>query len=512
MQIFIVNPAAENFGFAFITPRCLAVLAAATPDESYVERLLVIDQTVQDFPMDEVKKGDLVGISIHTLNALHGYRLAKEVKQRGATVVFGGAHAGVYQEEALEHGDAVVEGDGEIIWPRVVEDHRKGQLQPIYNGGRVSAEDLIAARWDLMKLDAYSMASVQTVRGCPKSCSFCSVWVMDGRTPRLRGNDLIVEEARYLYSQGFRLVMLADDNFYPYTLQDIREARTPEDRKGLEQGMAERYDLMERLATQVPEGMSFFTQITMEVGDDPEYLAAMKRARIRGALIGIESVTPEGLKATNKHFNSTGQELRDKINRIRTQGFPYILGSFILGIETDTEESFRSTAEFVKDSGLALAQFVPMLPLPGTVDFRLMLKGKKALTLKDPSYKYWLDPNHPRVTYDHPHLSADQIIAGVRHSWRTFYSLGAIWERSRLMGFTKRLKHLLIYFVICKAYFSLYWRYGLATDSTSRKNDRKRASWLGATVNRFCKAAPSTFSPTPVSPTAGPANPVGGTG
>lgn len=491
MQIFIVNPAVENFGFAFITPRCLAVLAAATPEKSYIDRLSVIDQTVQDFPLEEVGKGDLVGISIHTLNALHGYRLAKQVRERGAKVVFGGAHAGACKEEALAHGDAVVEGDAEVAWSQVIEDHWQGKLHPHYKGGRVEGDQLIAARWDVMKLDAYAMASVQTVRGCPKQCSFCSVWVMDGRKPRLRNNDLIIQELLYLSRRGFRLVMLADDNFYPYTLQDISEAKSPEQRQMLEAGMAERYDLMKRLSEEVPPEMSFYTQITMEVGDDPEYLAAMKRARILGALIGIESVTAEGLKATNKYFNSTGEELKQKINRIRTEGFPYILGSFILGIETDTEQTFRSTAEFVKSSGITLAQFVPMLPLPGTVDFSLMSKDKKNLKFHDPAYKYWLDPQHPRVVYQHPHLTAEQIVAGVRHSWCEFYSLRAIWKRSRLMGFTRNLKHLLIYLVICKAYFSLYWRYGLATDSTSRKSDRTRASWLGTLVNSFFKAAPS---------------------
>lgn len=497
MQVFLVNPAVENFGFAFITPRCLAVLAGATPEKPYIDRVRVIDQTVQDFPFDEVRRGDLVGISIHTLNALHGYRLAQQVRERGAKVVFGGAHATVYQEEGLEHGDAVVEGDAEITWAQVIEDHWQGRLRSHYKGGRVSGDQLLAARWDLMKLDAYCMASVQTVRGCPKQCSFCSVWVVDGRKPRLRNHDLIIQELRYLFNRGFRLVMLADDNFYPFTLQDIQQAKSSEQRQALEEGRAERFALMKRLSEEVPKEMAFHTQITMEVGDDPEYLAAMKKARIMGALIGIESVTEEGLKATNKYFNSTGEALREKLNRIRTQGFPFILGSFILGIESDTEETFRATAEFVRRSGITLAQFVPMLPLPGTVDFQLMLKGKKSLKFDDLAYKYWLDPNHPRVVYRHPNLSADQIVAGVRHSWRQFYSFPAIWQRARLMGFTRNLKHLLFYFVICKAYFNLYWRYGLATDSASRAKDRKRAGWLGAIVNRFFKGAPLPESELP---------------
>jgi radical SAM superfamily enzyme YgiQ (UPF0313 family) len=228
-NVFLANPApaAERIGFSFITPRALPVLAAATPKGEFVERLRVVDQAVDEFPFDDVRRGDLVGISIHTFNAIHGYALGREASRRGATVVFGGPHSSIFPEEALRHGDAVVTGDGEIVWKDLLADHADGKLRQTYSGGRVSGESFTPARWDVMPLDRYLIASIQTVRGCPKSCSFCSVWVQDGRVPRVRATDAILAEVQYLYRAGFRLVMFADDNFYPYTLEDIAQTHPP---------------------------------------------------------------------------------------------------------------------------------------------------------------------------------------------------------------------------------------------------------------------------------------------
>ena len=195
-QVFLANPApaAERIAFSFITPRALPVLAAVTPAEDYIERVRLVDQTLEEFPDAEVKRGDLVGISIHTFNAIHGYALAERAKRQGATVVFGGPHASIFPEETLRHGDAVVQGDAETVWPQLLDDYARGRLQQSYQGGRVDPERFTPARWDLMKLDRYLVASVQTVRGCPKRCSFCSVWVQDGRVPRLRTNDAILHD------------------------------------------------------------------------------------------------------------------------------------------------------------------------------------------------------------------------------------------------------------------------------------------------------------------------------
>lgn len=480
-SIFLVNPApeAERIEFSFITPRALPVLAALTPPRDYIRDIRLVDQAVEPFPFHDVQPGDLVGISIHTFNALHGYNLALKVRELGATVVFGGPHVSIFPEESALRGDSVVTGDAELLWSRLLEDYAEGCLQPRYDGGRVAADQFTPARWDLMRLDRYLVASVQTVRGCPKRCSFCSVWVQDGRVPRLRANDAILQELKALYRSGFRLVMFADDNFYPYTLHDIRNARSDEERTQLQAGQQQRYELMDRLGREIPKDMHFFTQITMEVADDLDYMRAMKRGRIAGALIGIETITDEGLKATNKDFNSTGTELSSRLETIRKEAFPYIMGSFIFGIESDTEQSVDHTIKFARDCGIALAQFVPLTPLPGTVDFHMMRKDRKALKLKQRDYDYWLDPDHPRILYEHPHLEEEQILDGVESAWRDFYSVSATLARCRKFGMFRDLRKLLAYFVICRGLLSRYRRYGISADSAVRGTQHKIANFLG---------------------------------
>lgn len=491
-KVFLANPApaAERIDFSFMTPRSLPVMAAATAQNEHIESLQLVDQTVGDFPFDEIEGGDVVGISIHTFNAIHGYQLAKKAKEKGATVIFGGPHASVFPEEAVRFGDSAVTGDGELIWSEVLDDYSKGELKPQYKGGRASGEEFVSARWDLLSLDRYLLATVQTVRGCPKKCSFCSVWVQDGRLPRLPVNDAIIGELQYLYKAGFRLVMFADDNFYPYTLADLENARAPEERSRIEKGLESRFELLDRLATEIPKDMFFCTQITMEVADDPEYLAAMKKARVAGALIGIESITEEGLKATNKYFNSTGDELKQKLETIRTQGFPYIFGAFIFGIESDTMDSLDETIQFAKNCGIALGQFIPMTPLPGTVDFAMMRKGRKEVKLLDPDYDYWLDPHHPRVLYHHPHMSEDQILERVEGAWRGFYSLRSILKRSLRFGFFQDYRKFLAYLLACRGLLTRYRRYGISADSAVRGTNRKLANLLGRMALKVMKRKP----------------------
>src|SRR5262249_43366915 len=156
----------------------------------------------------------------------------------------------------------------------------------------------LPARWDLLPPDAYMWASVQTVRGCPKHCSFCSVWRTDGQEPRQRANDAVIEEIVELRRRGFRFIALADDNFYPVTFDDLAQARRRSDRSRLNELEAlrqERFELMEQLA-RLPDDLVFYTQITMEAAEDETFLAAMHRAHILGALVGVEAVTEAGLK------------------------------------------------------------------------------------------------------------------------------------------------------------------------------------------------------------------------
>ena len=194
MRIYLVNPSDVAFGVGVITPRWLYVLAAATP-EPYGNPIIV-DETLESINPEQIQPGDVVGIGIHTANALRGYEVGRIARNRGAFVIFGGIHASLYPDEAKKLGAAntVVQGDGDIIWSEVLADCTNGRLKPLYEGGRVSPDRLLQARWDLLPKDKYMWASVQTVRGCPKHCSFCSVWRTDGQKPRQRSSDAVIEE------------------------------------------------------------------------------------------------------------------------------------------------------------------------------------------------------------------------------------------------------------------------------------------------------------------------------
>ena len=214
MNIHLVNPSHLSFGVGVITPRWLFVLAGATPPSQ--GRPSIKDETLEPFDIGRIQPGDVVGIGIHTGNALRGYEIGTLARDRGATVIFGGIHATLYPGEAQSLGGAhaVVRGDGDVVWPLVLNDATHGALKPIYEGGRVDAEHFVAARWDLLPQGRYMWGSVQTVRGCPKHCSFCSVWRTDGRKPRQRRVDAVVDEIVELRRRGFRFIALADDNFY----------------------------------------------------------------------------------------------------------------------------------------------------------------------------------------------------------------------------------------------------------------------------------------------------------
>ena len=489
----LINPSDAAFGIAVITPRWLFVLAAATPEE-FGDPILC-DETLEPLDGGSVAAGDIVGIGIHTGNALRGYAIGRLVKQRGAFVVFGGIHTTLYPEEAFERGaaDCVVRGDGDLAWGEALRDHVRGMAQRVYEGGRIDASHFKLARWDLLDASKYMWASVQTVRGCPKHCSFCSVWRTDGQRPRIRASEPVIEEIVELRRRGFRFIALADDNFYPVSLTDIQLAERQKNfaRAGILKAIrAERFELMERLA-ELPKGMVFFTQITMEAAEDPDFLEAMRKARILGALVGVEAVTPEGLKAVFKEFNVSGERLVQRLRQFQEHGV-HVLGSFIFGLPTDGPDTFQATVELALRSGIAFAQFVMLTPFCGTVDFE---RWKKALSDHAPEVdgipitRYWLIPagKRPKMFMPHPTMSSDEMRARTQAVWDQFYSLRAIWSRSAC---TPTLRARFAFVFISKLYRQMYAETGLITDSARRERATLWARRIAKITRRLFQAQP----------------------
>jgi len=368
----------------------------------------------------------------------------------------------------LGEGHAIVKGDGDLVWATVIQDCLNGAPLPMYDGGKVEGADFKPARWSLIPPGKYMWASVQTVRGCPKHCSFCSVWKTDGQRPRQRTVDAVIGEIVDLRRRGFRFVALADDNFYPVTLDDLAKAGRRADKTRLEElkaMRAERFELMAALA-ELPDDMVFFTQITMEAAEDPDFLAAMKKANIKGALVGVEAVTPEGLKDVYKDFNYSGEQLVDRLRAFRHNGV-HVLGSFIFGLPSDRPETFELTAKLAERSGITFAQFVMLTPFPGTVDFAAWEKSMESDPTRIegiPLTRHWLIPRgkQPKVYVPHPIMSADDIRSRTQGVWDSFYSWRNVWARAHCV---ESLKSRIAFMLISKLYRVMYANTGIATDS-----------------------------------------------
>jgi radical SAM superfamily enzyme YgiQ (UPF0313 family) len=493
LRVHLINPSHLAFGVGVITPRWLYVLAAATPRE--FGDPLITDETLEVLDPATIQRGDVVGIGIHTGNALRGYEVGRLARERGAWVVFGGIHATLFPEEPPTLGGAhsVVKGDGDIAWGQAVRDCVAGTPRPLYDGGKIDPESFLQARWDLIPPKRYMWASVQTVRGCPKHCSFCSVWRTDGQKPRQRGADAVISEIVELRRRGFRFIALADDNFYTVTLTDIKMAARRADQSQriyLESLRAERFALVEKLA-KLPGDMIFFTQITMEAAEDPAFLEAMRRAHIKGALVGVEAVTPEGLKDVYKDFNYAGETLVQRLQAFRQAGV-HVLGSFIFGLPSDRPHTFEATSAIASRAGVTFAQFVMLTPFPGTVDFAAWEKSMEQDPTRIagvPLTRHWLIPQElrPKVYTPHPVMEADEIRRRTQAVWDDFYSLPKIWRRSNCVT---SLKARLAFVLISKLYRQMYANTGIATDSARVNRSARWARLIAAPCRRLFSAPP----------------------
>ena len=292
---------------------------------------------------------------------------------------------------------------------------------------------------------------------------------------------------------GFRFIALADDNFYPVTLDDLKMADRREDKTRFNELKAlrdDRFDLMAQMA-KLPSDLIFFTQITMEAAEDPEFLQAMKNARIRGALVGVEAVTPEGLKDIYKDFNLAGDELVERLQTFRKSGV-HVLGSFIFGLPSDKPSTFEATAELAQKADIAFAQFVTLTPFPGTLDFDKWERenGHDMPTVDGiPVSRHWLIPQarRPKLLTPHPLMSSDEIGQRTQEVWDDFYSVKAIWKRSTVV---KAFKNRVAFLLVSKLYRQMYANTGLSTDSARVSRSTQWARLMAKPCQKLFAATP----------------------
>jgi hypothetical protein len=217
----------------------------------------------------------------------------------------------------------------------------------------------------------------------------------------------------------------------------------------------------------------------------------MKRAKILGALVGVESVTRQGLKDVYKGFNLAGDELVARLRTFRRHGI-HVLGSFIFGLQSDTPATFDATVALAEQADLTFAQFVLLTPFPGTVDFdKWATQEQSRGTAVDgiPITQHWLIPEgrRPRLYTAHPTMSLEEIRVGTQHAWDRFYSWRHVWRRS---GVVESLRARLAFLLVSKLYRQMYANTGSAPESARVQRSARWARWIGRACRRLFLGKP----------------------
>ena len=353
MRILLINPVARrtrgyhNSSQAF-PPLGLQVLAQLTPPGHEVD---LVDEALGPIDTDNLlqkSRYDLVGITAMTSGATRAYELAGQCRVRGIPCIMGGPHAWAMPDEAARFFDAITLGECDALWPTILADAAAGKMQKRYQGEWVDLQRGYGrAQQSLRPLNGrYSVNCLQTSRGCPVGCAYCSVTRFNGPKIRRRDVDDIVAEWNST-EKGWLFVV--DDNFFGV---------------GPEQGAWAKGCL--EAIIQRGKRRQWFSQTTINMGTDPEALRLAYRAGCRAMLVGLESFDPENLRLCHKGINrSYAGRYKEMVDNFHRAGIA-VFGAFIVGAERDTEDTAAQTALAAVETGVDIIQITNLTPLPGT--------------------------------------------------------------------------------------------------------------------------------------------------
>ena len=385
-------------------PLGLMVLAGLTPADW---QITITDENLGVPDYQAMPKPDLVGITAFTSQASRAYDVAAAFRGRSVPVVMGGIHATMRREEAAARVDCVVTGEAESVWAKVLADVRLGQLQPTYAGDYADMATVPIARHDLLPPEGYAFGSVQTTRGCPLNCEFCSVSAFNGRGYRNRPIDNVIEEMRIIREKW---VLVVDDNLIGTSKSHVERA------KELFRAMI-RADLHKK----------WICQATINMADDDELLALASRAGCRGGFIGFESATAEGLVEVGKKLNlNRKRDMRSSVRQIHRHKI-LVVGSFIMGLDSDRPGIGTQIAETASAYGVDILNALYLTPLPGTRLWDRMASEDRITADEFPRDWQYYTLGFPTARYKH--FTSRQILDEMHTCERKFYSLWRIARR-----------------------------------------------------------------------------------
>jgi len=406
----------------------LLTLAGMTPD-----RFDVSYHEIQDLrEASELPVCDVVAISTFTAQVKEAYELARRYRNLGVSTIIGGLHATALPEEAARHVDAVVAGEGEVVWADVLRDAEAGKLHGVYRaaGREWGLAQAPMPRFDLLDIERYNRITVQTTRGCPWRCEFCASSILLTSRYKVKPVDKVIAEVRAikrLWPHAF--IEFADDNSFV----NRRHAK----------------ELLRALAT---EDLRWFTETDIAIADE-ELLDLMRDAGCAQVLIGLESPTAaalEGLEARKNWKRARLDGYRDAIHRVQSRGIA-VNGCFVLGLDGSTVDDFAAVRRFVEESGLYEVQITVLTAMPGTLLYaRMAVEGR----LIDPTG--WERCTVFDVNVRPQNMSAEELEQGLIDLGRSLYGEEAKRRRQRA--------------------FKRQWREGMRVDRAKREGSETHAA------------------------------------
>jgi radical SAM superfamily enzyme YgiQ (UPF0313 family) len=435
MKLFLINPSNPLVSivktresrwnrYRIWKPLNLMVLAGLTPPDW---KISIIDENLGELDYQAMPRPDLVGITAFTSQANRAYEVAACFRSMGVPVVMGGIHATMCRSEVAKQVDSVVTGEAESVWQQVLTDVSHGKLKRRYNGGLAEINNVPAARHDLLD-NGYAFGAIQTTRGCPLNCTFCSVTAFNGAHYRQRPVQDVVREFSRIRE---KYVLVVDDNLIGTSPGHIARAK----------------ELFRALA-QSNLKKEWIAQATINFSDDTELMNLAHKAGCRGVFVGFESPTPEGLSELGKKFNRmNGRDFRASVRRLHRHNI-MVMGSFIIGLDIDEQGIGRRIAMMASHYGVDNLNTLFLTPLPGTKLWKQMKKEKRIPLNNFPEDWKYYTLTYPVAKYKH--LSTDSIIEEMIDCDRFFYSLprilrrvwDSIWQhRSPLITFVSSLSY-----------------------------------------------------------------------
>jgi radical SAM superfamily enzyme YgiQ (UPF0313 family) len=378
-----------------LPPMSLMQLAALTPQN---HELFIVDEEVQviDFDM----KVDLAGITMLTRNAHRGYEIADRFRERGIKVVLGGMHATAIPEEAIRHADAVVIGEAEEVWLQVLEDSDAGRLRRFYRGKNLcQMRNMPLPCQDLLNKQKYlSTNLIQTSRGCPNRCSFCSIHLISGREYRFRPVSEVISE---IETFTYPLALFVDDNI----VGNKEHAR----------------ELFKAL---ISLKISWTAQATLSIAYDDDLLRLASRSGCRYLLVGFESLSDKNIMAIGKARTNKVSEYAERVKKIHDYGIG-IAGTFILGLDDDDSSAFDRTADFIEKNRIDTPTVGVLTPYPGSPLFKKLESEGRLLHRDWPQYSHTIG----KVVFRPRLMTAEQLEEGHRLVGRRLFSMQSITKR-----------------------------------------------------------------------------------